>query len=85
MNWISAIRQILVIVAIELRDVLSFQGERASATTLFSLLVYLGSGPNSLSISRQRIKRSVLNIYRLDFYDHYRSLSGVLIEYYGTL
>ena len=68
-NWISAIRHILVIVAIELIDVedllivTNFKArERELATTLFSPLIYFNSGPNSSSIRRQRIMRSILNI-----------------------
>ena len=68
-NWIGDVRQILVSVDIEFRDVedilivtLFKVRERASATTLFSPLIYFNSGPNSLSIRRQRITRSVLNI-----------------------
>ena len=77
-NWIGAVRQILVIVAIDLRDiedlliVTLFKAREALATPLFSPLIYFNSGPNSSSIRRQRITRSVLKFYRLDFCDQYR-------------
>ena len=67
-NWIGAVRHILVIVAIELRDV-----EDLLIWTLFQVRENVGndvvftfdifsSGPNSSSIMFQRITRSVLNI-----------------------
>ena len=90
-NWIGAFRQIFVIVAKDLRDVedlfivTHFKARESIGYSVFSLLIYLSSGTNSSIIRRQHITRSVLKFYRLDFYDQYRPLSGVLIEYYGTL
>ena len=65
-NWIGAVRQILVIVAIELRDV-----EDLLIVILFKARESVGNGvvfsfdtfqfrANSLSIRLQRITRSVL-------------------------
>ena len=65
-NWISAIRQILVIVAIEFRDVEDlliwtlFKAIESVGNDIISTLVYFNSGPNSSSIRRQRLTRSVL-------------------------
>ena len=77
-NWIGAVSQILVIVAIEFRDVEDlliwtiFKARESTGNDVVSPLIYFNSGPNSSSIRRQRITRSVLKIYKLDFYDQYR-------------
>ena len=65
-NWISAVRQILFIVDIELRDVEDilivniFKARESVGNDVFSPLIYFNSGPNVLSIRRQRITRSVI-------------------------
>ena len=77
-NWIGAVRQILVIVAIDLRDVedllivIIFKARESVGNDVFSPLIFFNSGPKSLSIRRQRITRSVLKFYRLDFCDQCR-------------
>ena len=65
-NSIGAVRQILVIVSIEFRDVEDllivtiFQARESVGNDVISPLIYFNSGPNSSSIRRQRITRSVL-------------------------
>ena len=73
-NWIRTIRQILVILAIELRNfedlliVTHFKArESVSNEVFFSPLIYLSSGTNSLSIRRQLVTRSVLKLVYVEF------------------
>ena len=64
-NWISTIRQIRVIVAIDFRDVEDllivtyFKARESVGSDVVFILIYLSSGPKYLSIRRQRITRSV--------------------------
>ena len=68
MNWIRTIRQIRVIVAIELRDgedlliVAYFKARESVGYDVFFFLIYLSSGLNSSSIRRQRMTRSASNV-----------------------
>ena len=64
-NWISTIRQIRIIVSIELRDVeyllivTHFKVRESVGYDVVFTLIYLSLGPKSSSIRRQRITRSV--------------------------
>ena len=84
-NWISTISQIRVIEAIDHRDVEDLLivthfkvRESVGYDVVFTLDIFKFRAKSS-SIRRQRITRSVLKNYKLDFYGQYRPLSGALI------